>query len=263
MRWITLMVGLLLLPIASDGPDLTVIRLNGMPCGPEGTGPTKKLQELNRLKNRFKTPDKIDETVTLAAMLTPGDDDPSDGTPPFDEGAGGTITGFVIEVIRGGSETGESCNCKATVENECDTHIELALAPNAPATQRVIVEVTPRTRMLANMRGEDWSTKALRTKLLKKWAEFTGWMMFDFEHVKQAENTNPGHAHNFRATCWEIHPVTSIKVLDGPPSPDIQLAPDALAAVQRAHAEAIRVHPSKRDFVAKRNERIASQYKDD
>src|SRR5262249_10943105 len=161
-----------------------------------------------------------------ASMLTPGDDDPSDGTPPFNEASGATITGFVIRVIPGGIEHGETCNCKSIVADECDTHIELGLAPDAPPTQRVIVEVTPRTRILAKRRGEDWSTEALRTKLIGKWTEFTGWMMFDFEHVRQAENTNPGNPSNFRATCWEIHPVTSLKVLGAPPSPDFQLAPD-------------------------------------
>jgi hypothetical protein len=263
MRWTISLTALLLISIASDGPDLTTITLNGMPCGPEGTATTDKLRALNRLKNRFTTPGTIDETVTLAAMLTPGDDAPSDGTSRFNESSGAIVTGLVIRVHPGGLPNGETCNCKATALDECDAHIELALALGVPETQRVIVEVTPRTRMLAKMRGEDWTTDALKTKLVGKWAEITGWMMFDFEHVKEAENTNPGNPTNFRATCWEIHPVTGIKVLDGPPSPNFQLDPAALAAVQRAHAEAVKAHPRQRDYIAKRNERIAAQYKDD
>src|SRR5690242_7135985 len=145
MRWITSLVALLLISMASDSPVLTVITLNGMPCGPEGTAKTKKVQDLKRLKNRFNSPDTIDESVTLTSMLTPGDDDPSDGTSPFNEGSGATITGLIIHVIPGGIEHGEACNCKSTAVDECDTHIELGLAPDAPPTQRVIVEVTPRT----------------------------------------------------------------------------------------------------------------------
>jgi hypothetical protein len=60
---------------------------------------------------------------------------------------------------------------------------------------------------------------------------------FDFEHVDEAENTNPGGAHNVRATCWETHPVTSIKVLDGPPAGAMQLAPSVVKAFQQAQAE--------------------------
>jgi hypothetical protein len=263
MRWITSLLALLLLPIASDGPDLAVITLNGMPCGPEGKTSNEKVQALNRLKNRFNTPDKIDETVTLASMLAPGDDNPGDGSSPFNESSGATVTGLVIRVIPGGIEHGETCNCKSTAIDECDTHIELGLSANAPPTQRVIVEVTPRTRILAKMRSEDWTTDSLQTQLVGKWAEFTGWMMFDLEHVQQAENTNPGNPANFRATCWELHPVTSFKVLAGPPSPNFELASDALGAFQRAHAEAVKAHPSKRNFIASRNERIAAQYKDE
>jgi hypothetical protein len=60
--------------------------------------------------------------------------------------------------------------------------------------------------------GVDWSTKALRSKLLGRWVTFTGWMLFDEEHASQAENTNPGRPRNWRATAWEIHPVTQIVV---------------------------------------------------
>ena len=61
-------------------------------------------------------------------------------------------------------------------------------------------------------KGEDWSTKKLRDKLLGRWVSFEGWLLFDEEHWNQAENTNPGRERNWRATAWEIHPVTSLKV---------------------------------------------------
>ena len=40
-----------------------------------------------------------------------------------------------------------------------------------------------------------------------------GWLMFDHEHADEAENTRPGERDNWRATAWEIHPVTAIAVL--------------------------------------------------
>jgi hypothetical protein len=77
---------------------------------------------------------------------------------------------------------------------------------------RVVVEVTPRLREKIKADGVDWSTKALRSKLLGRWVTFTGWLLFDEEHASQAENTNPGRPRNWRATAWEIHPVTQIDV---------------------------------------------------
>jgi hypothetical protein len=37
--------------------------------------------------------------------------------------------------------------------------------------------------------------------------------MFDEEHDRESENTNPGHSENWRATAWELHPVTAIQVV--------------------------------------------------
>jgi len=39
-------------------------------------------------------------------------------------------------------------------------------------------------------------------------------MFFDEAHIKQADSTNSTGKKNFRATCWEIHPVTKLQVLD-------------------------------------------------
>jgi hypothetical protein len=64
--------------------------------------------------------------------------------------------------------------------------------------------------------GTDWATTTLRTQFRHKWVKVRGWMMFDAQHANAAENTNPGGQHNWRATAWEIHPVTSIKVVPAP-----------------------------------------------
>ncbi len=34
------------------------------------------------------------------------------------------------------------------------------------------------------------------------------------EHKSQAYANNPGNERDWRASCWEIHPITYIKVLD-------------------------------------------------
>ena len=48
-------------------------------------------------------------------------------------------------------------------------------------------------------------------------AEFTSWMFWDAYHDDEAENTAPGRPENWRATAWEIHPITAMNTV---PCPD-------------------------------------------
>jgi len=79
-------------------------------------------------------------------MLVPGNDrDRRSDT------SGGDIVGYVWDVKVGGIET---CNCGATDPARRDTHIELVVDPsNTAATDRVIVEVTPRWRQKMAAQG--------------------------------------------------------------------------------------------------------------
>jgi len=90
----------------------------------------------------------------------------------------------------------------------------------------VIVEVTPQMRRKVAGRGTDWSTATLRQQLRGRWIRVTGWLLFDVEHTENATNTNPGGRKIWRATVWEVHPITAIEVL--PQKPPIT----AMAAVQ-------------------------------
>jgi hypothetical protein len=40
--------------------------------------------------------------------------------------------------------------------------------------------------------------------------------MYDGEHQGQAEHTAPGRTGNWRATAWELHPVTAIELVAPP-----------------------------------------------
>jgi hypothetical protein len=93
----------------------------------------------------------------------------------------------------------------------------MALTEDAPESKRGIAYVTPRLRAQMKVRGVDWTTSALQRTIKGKWVEVTGWLLFNTPFIKKAENTNPGNKSNWRATCWEIHPVTDIKILSGPP----------------------------------------------
>jgi len=180
-------------------------------CGMEGDASSLAVRELNLLKNRYTSPEpqQIDPRATLAAMLEPGDD-----RVRWNDHHAAEITGYVWEVKVGGVET---VNCHAADPPERDTHIELVLDPmNGQEDRRVIVEVTPRSRTLAGQRGEDWSTPALRDHFHGRWVRVRGWLLFDTEHRDQSANTAPGRSRDWRATAWEIHPVTNLEVVDRP-----------------------------------------------
>lgn len=258
MKVLTLIVLLPLLALAQADGNLDVIPLNGKPCPLQGDARSADVKALNRFKGRYHSPvdSDVDPTVTLTAMVAPGDDENR-----FDNKSAATLTGFVLEVLFGGTET---CNCHAAKPDERDTHIVLTLHENADKTQSVVAEVTPRTRLLRRNAGHnDWTTDALRRDIQGKWVQITGWLMFDLEHVHEAENTNPGGAHNFRATCWELHPVTTINVLTGPPSPAFRLDPAVVKAFQAAHAARVKNDPKRMRFVEERNEKLRSRFAED
>ena len=182
-------------------------------CPQEGDAKSEKAIELNRYKNRFRfpKPDDFDPSITLSKIMEPGDDQDR-----WSPGKAARITGYICDVKPGGVET---CNCKEHEDKDKDTHIEIVIDPmQTGKTQRMVVEVTPRMRDIMEHRGEDWSTRTLRDRLLGRWVEIEGWMLFDDEHIGSAENTAPGRERNWRATAWEIHPVTGFKVVDRPRS---------------------------------------------
>jgi len=180
-------------------------------CGTEGDAKRAEVRELNRQKNRFDIPDsgQTDYSITLSALLAPGDDQNR-----FTAGKAAEIIGFVSDVKMGGDE---SCNCHAADQQDRDTHIELVLNEKEAGSKLcVIVEVTPRLRAIMAAKGIDWSTVTLKNTLKNHYIKVKGWMLFDEEHKRQATNTAPNNLGNWRATCWEIHPVTGMAISSAP-----------------------------------------------
>ncbi|HTR21891.1 MAG TPA: SH3 domain-containing protein [Gemmatimonadales bacterium] len=178
-------------------------------CDLEGTATSEKFRALNVLKNRITQPGSadIDRGATLNAILAPG----SDST-RWSETKGASVVAYVAEVKHGAVET---VNCGDSLQPYEDTHIELVgQAADAGVKNPVIAEVTPRWRDYMKGKSHDWSTPTLRATLRHHWVRFTGWLMKDFQHAGQADNTNPGGvgAGNWRATAWEIHPITDFKL---------------------------------------------------
>src|SRR5215469_7367437 len=177
-------------------------------CGMEGDARSPAVRALDRLKNRYTAPSPadMDSAITLRAILAPGND-----ISRWKVKEGAEIIGYVSDVKRGSIE---ATNCYARDDADRDTHIELVLDPmHGGSTLPMIVEVTPRWRYLMSQRGMDWSTRALRDRFLGRWIKVRGWMLLDSEHKEESENTAPVRPGNWRATAWEIHPVTSIDVV--------------------------------------------------
>jgi hypothetical protein len=174
-------------------------------CPTTGLALSPAVRDSVRLKNRtaLPAPTDFDGRVSLAALLHAGED-----RARWSVERAAAVEGYVVEVGPGGVE---AANCYSLGRR--DTHIYVALGPGAPPRERVVLEVTPRLAEWAEGRGWDWSEAALRRDLVGRWCVFEGWLFFDEEHADEAENAAPRRAGNWRATAWEVHPVTGIRVV--------------------------------------------------
>jgi hypothetical protein len=166
-------------------------------CPSAGIALTTRARDLHRLKNRTTIPQStdFDSRVTLDALLQPGDD-----RDRWSNNRAARVQGEVIDVAYARPE---ATNCF----NPCrrDIHILIATRKGATKSEHVVVEVTPNVG--------DWSEETLQAQLVGHWCEFEGWLYFDAGHAEESENVSPGKADNWRATAWEIHPVTRINVM--------------------------------------------------
>ncbi|MDQ5845852.1 MAG: hypothetical protein M3539_11220 [Acidobacteriota bacterium] len=174
-------------------------------CPPEGIAFTQDRREVHRLKNRTTRPKAtdFDPRVTLSALLQPGND-----SNRWSTSHAARVEGYVMSLANAEVEL---ANCYTPCRR--DIHINLALRPDAPASEQVVLEVTPELRKWAATQGWDWSEAKLKQELIGHWCSFEGWLFFDKYHAGESENIAPGRQGNWRATAWEIHPVTNFQVL--------------------------------------------------
>lgn len=174
-------------------------------CPSAGIGLTSRTRNLHRLKNRTAWPRAadFDSSVTLDTFLERGDDRNRWST---DRAA--RVQGQVIDVAYAGTE---AANCFSPCRR--DIHILIATREGAAKNEQVVLEVTPHFQSWAKEQGLDWSEQTLHAQLVGHWCEFEGWLYFDVGHADESENTAPGNPSNWRATGWEIHPITKITVL--------------------------------------------------
>jgi hypothetical protein len=175
-------------------------------CPSAGIGITLRAREQHRLKNRtaFPSAADFDTRVTLDALLQRGDD-----RDRWSVDRAARVQGLVIDIAYAGTE---AANCF----NPCrrDIHILIAKRKDAPKSEQVVLEVTPKLRDWAAEQGFDWSEETLQKQLMGHWCEFEGWLYFDVGHDEESENIAPGNSENWRGTAWEVHPITKISVLD-------------------------------------------------
>jgi hypothetical protein len=174
-------------------------------CPPQGIGFTQDRREVHRLKNRSTRPREtdIDPRVTLSTLLQPGDD-----SNRWSTAHAARVEGYVVSLANAGVEL---ANCYAPCR--LDIHINVALRSDAPASEQVVLEITPEIRKWAMSNGWDWSEAKLKQELVGRWCSFEGWLFFDRYHSGESENIAPGRPGNWRATAWELHPVTNFQVL--------------------------------------------------
>lgn len=176
---------------------------------------TPPIAALNELKNRISAPDEDDINTAITAdtfVNGPITDINSGAGAGFDPNKGADVTGYIAEIKSGGAET---CNCQTTDQQWWDTHIYVSPVPGVTDKSKCfIVEVTPRFRLNGGSSLVNESTQQLESSLpVGTKIEITGWQFYDTEHLQNAAN-NPHHAKSvWRATCWEIHPVTDIKII--------------------------------------------------
>ena len=175
-------------------------------CPSAGIALTSRARSLHRLKNRTAFPQAadFDSRITLEALLQPGNDSNRWST---DRAA--RIQGEVIDVAYAGSE---AANCFSSSRR--DIHILIATRKGAAKKEQVVLEVTPHLREWASKQGMDWSAETLHAQLIDHWVEFEGWLYFDLGHAEESENIAPNNPENWRATAWEVHPITKITVIN-------------------------------------------------
>ena len=183
-----------------------ILTIGDIPCSIQGNAQRVNDRLLNIYKNRYTypTPNDIDPDFNWTELAKPGDD-----RDQYNNNNAAVLRGYVFAVKMSEPET---CNCKSKDPNFRDTHI--ILTPNASeagiATQ-VIVEVTPRLRAMMASKGVDWSQTALKN-LKGQFIEVTGWLFYDYKHGDKSAKIEKEETAT-RSTAWEIHPITSIKII--------------------------------------------------
>jgi hypothetical protein len=187
--------------------------LSGTPyrgCSACGTARSIKAQQDNILKNRDH------RAINVKALRVADIRDPLKNN-SFYPNMEVELTGFVVHVNAGGLR--ETCNCQRPDLRDIQIEMVADWDEALDSTKYVILEISPRWEKKLGLGDEDFNSilQKFKNQTERRWVTFRGWMFFDSAHIDQSGSTNPGNPMNWRATPWEIHPVTYYEVLAGPP----------------------------------------------
>jgi hypothetical protein len=180
---------------------------HGIP--PEGIGGDP---ELNRQKNRWAAPAKIDEMTISQIISLPHDaldmmakdkrsrwnhDASEQAAKSEDHGV--QVTGYLAQVREEGPE---ACNGKSDIY--LDFHLWITESPYQNKNTGIVVEAIP-----------FWKEQfpAWKFDMFEKLAfehakvRVTGWILWDQEHGDEVGKS--------RGSCWEVHPITKFEVYSG------------------------------------------------
>jgi hypothetical protein len=154
---------------------------------------------------RAPTDEQIDDTVTLEALVEPGDD-----SLRWTGRSGAEIEGFVIDIHS--PRPAGSCPAPGA---DAETILELTTDPNVfDPPHRFSAIVTTGWRQRMPPAGKDWKRRTLQARYLRRNVRIRGWLEFAREQAPCAVNTADFGAAATRATAWQIRPVTSIELSD-------------------------------------------------
>ena len=156
-KYILTLLFLLFLGTTLTSQEILILP-DGSECGLEGSAKRKNDKGFNLLKNRTNFPQKSDfEPLFNWNKIQ----EESDDRRKFNARRAAILRGYVVAVSMSNPE---SCNCNSKEPDYRDTHIVLAPDKNSKddKSQHVVVEVTPRIRLLMQQNGKDWSQQALK-----------------------------------------------------------------------------------------------------
>jgi hypothetical protein len=189
-------------------------------CPACGTAKRSNNRTLNVQKNRGTTATSPQQ-ITVQEIRDPANDK------KFTPSKRVWVTGFVASVDPGGNK--ETCNCGRG--DLRDVHINIVADPSEAddKSKYVVVEFTPRWEKRFGFDDSNYGAmrRAVEDKIKGKWVKFSGWMLYDFIHANASQSTAPGNpvcpndgqqhsGCNWRATPWEVHPVTAYTLVSGP-----------------------------------------------
>ena len=189
-------------------------------CPACGTAKRESVRDLNVEKNR-------DEAVTSPEEITVAEIRKASNNKKFSPLRQVSVTALVASVVSGGNQ--ESCNCGRDDLRDIHINIVAKASEVGDLSKYVVVEFTPRWEKNFGLDDSDYQKmlRAVRKDIAGKRVKFDGWMLYDSMHENASRTTMPnqpacpddGKQHpkcNWRATPWEVHPVTKYTVVTAP-----------------------------------------------